>query len=150
MGLLLFYFISFGLSFIIAKKSLTKKHLSLIAATGWLIISTILLTLPGTTFPEENWLDKIWFDKWVHVGMFSVMTVLWCWYWFLLKKNVTSKKLRKIFITIGIAWLCYGIAMEFVQRYCIPNRSFDIGDIIADGTGCLLGMLFSIRRYKKN
>lgn len=132
------------------KKSLTKKHLSLIAAVAWLIISTVLLTLPGTTFPEENWLDKIWFDKWIHVGMFSLMTVLWCWYWFLLKKNVTSVKLRKFFITIGITWLCYGVAMEFVQEYYIPNRSFDMGDIIADGTGCLLGVIFSTRRYKKN
>jgi VanZ family protein len=63
---------------------------------------------------------------------------------------VTSVKLRKIFITIGITWLCYGVAMEFVQEYCIPNRSFDMGDIIADGTGCLLGVIFSTRRYKKN
>jgi len=134
---------------LLQKKSLTKKHLSLIAASGWLIVSTILLTLPGKSIPSENWLDKIWFDKWVHIGMFSIITVLWCWYWYLFKRNEIGEKLKKIFITIGIIWLCYGIAMEFVQRYFIPDRSFDIGDIMADGIGCLWGVVYSIRRYIK-
>jgi len=41
----------------------------------------------------------------------------------------------------------YGIAMEFVQKYFIPFRSFDLGDIIADGIGCAAGYLFAIKRF---
>ncbi len=40
--------------------------------------------------------------------------------------------------------------MEFVQKYFIPNRSFDVGDIIADGIGCAIGFVLSARPlYKK-
>ncbi|MGZ8557770.1 MAG: hypothetical protein ACXWWC_05535, partial [Chitinophagaceae bacterium] len=47
-------------------------------AIGWFIISVILLTLPGSAFPDDGWLDKLWLDKWVHVGMFAIMTILFC------------------------------------------------------------------------
>ena len=49
----------------------------------------------------------------------------------------------------GIICLCYGIMIEYIQRYFIPNRSFDVGDIIADGVGSLAGVIFSFKRYIK-
>src|SRR6185503_10585115 len=104
------------------------------------IMSVILLTLPGTAFPTEDWLDKIWFDKWVHIGMFSILTWLWCRYWHLFKLNKPADTFRKLFIIIGLICLAYGIVMEFVQRFYIPHRSFDVGDIIADGVGCAVGV----------
>jgi len=113
----------------------------------WFIISTVLLTIPGTAFPKENWLDAIWFDKWVHIGMFAIMTTLWCWA--MQRKDSGKTSLRMIFIGIGLISLAYGVGMEFVQKYFIPNRSFDTGDIIADGVGCALGVFFSLGRYIK-
>ena len=68
----------------------------------------------------------------------------------MLRKNYTGTALKSIFIRIALIWLVYGIAMEFVQKYFIPNRSFDVGDIIADAAGCALGLVYSIRRYIKN
>ena len=119
----------------------------LIPAISWLIISTILLTLPGSAFPQEDWLSKIWFDKWVHIGMFSIMVTLICWG--IYKKNsLPATRMRK-FILVAVLCLCYGIAMEFVQKYFIPNRSFDVGDILADGVGSFLGLMYSLRRYQK-
>ena len=118
-----------------------KSSFSLAAAITWLIISTILLTLPGNDLPSEDWLDKIGFDKWVHIGMFSVLTWLWC--------LAIKTKTRQVFFLIGTLCLIYGAGMEFIQRYFIPNRSFDIGDIIADGAGAALGVFYSIRRYIK-
>ena len=43
--------------------------------------------------------------------------------------------------------IVYGIAMEIVQKYFIPFRSFDLGDIIADGIGCAAGYFFAIKRF---
>ena len=128
--------------------SLKKNNFIFLLPVSWLIVSTILLTLPGTAFPKENWLDKIWFDKWVHIGMFTLMVFLWCLA--MLKMDFAKAKLKKNFVVIAILCLLYGIGMEFVQKYFIPNRSFDTGDIIADAVGCLTGLLYSIRRYKKN
>lgn len=114
----------------------------------WFVISTVLLTLPGSAFPQENWLGKIWFDKWVHIGMFAIMTFLGCWA--IHKKYIAIRKFRQSFLLIGLSCLFYGIVMEFVQKYFIPNRSFDGGDIIADGIGCVVGVLYSHKRYIKN
>jgi VanZ family protein len=46
-----------------------------------------------------------------------------------------------------ITGIVYGIAMEIVQKYFIPFRSFDLGDIIADGIGCVAGYFFAIKRF---
>jgi VanZ family protein len=123
---------------------LKKIKPTVIPAIGWLLISTLLLTIPGSAFPTENWLSKIWFDKWVHIGMFALMTFLWCWA--LHKKKILRVKFPNVFIGIGIICLLYGVAMEFVQEYIVVNRSFDTGDIIADAAGCLLGVIYSVRR----
>lgn len=120
---------------------------SFIPLICWFIISTILLTLPGSAFPQENWLGKIWFDKWVHIGMFAIMTFLACWAIIPKKKWVDLRKLRQSFLIIGLSCLCYGIIMEFVQKYFIPNRSFDGGDIIADAVGCTIGFIYSAKRF---
>lgn len=127
--------------------SLKNIKPSFTPAILWFIISIVLLIIPGTAFPKENWLDKIWFDKWVHIGMFAIMVTLWCWA--MLKIYPVGTRLRTIFIWIGLLCLLYGIGMEFVQKYFIKNRSFDGGDIIADALGCTLGIFFSRKRYIK-
>ena len=109
---------------------------------------TILLCLPGSAFPKENWLDKLWLDKWIHVILFAVLIYLWTIA--MGKKNPTAAQMRKVVIMLGVAGLAYGIGMEFIQRYFVQNRSFDGGDIIADGLGCLLGCFWGWYRYKKN
>lgn len=124
-----------------------RSVLFFVPAIAWVIVSTILLTLPGSAFPQQNWLSTIWFDKWVHTGMFAVMTVLVCHGLF--KRPIPAAKRKNYFILSGVLCLGYGILMEFVQRNYIPNRSFDAGDIIADGAGSLLGILFSMKAYIK-
>lgn len=120
---------------------------SFIPAFTWFIISVILLTLPGSAFPKANWFDKIWLDKWIHIGMFSILVILWCWA--MLRRYSGAARLRTIFIGIGLIGIAYGIGMEFVQKYFIPNRSFELGDIAADATGCVLGVVIGIGRYIK-
>lgn len=45
--------------------------------------------------------------------------------------------------------LSYGIAMEYVQKYYVANRSFDVTDILADGAGCIIGWWFSRWLFKR-
>jgi VanZ family protein len=121
---------------------LKKIKPSILPGLGWLFISSVLLTLPGSSFPTENWLDKIWFDKWVHIGLFGILVFLFCWG---LQKKYSGAKLNKIFSIIAVLALVYGIIMEFVQRYFIPYRSFDTGDIIADAIGCFAGWWLALK-----
>jgi VanZ like family len=130
---------------------LKKIKPSFIPAIIWLIITSILLTLPGSSLPQNDWLskwlDKIWFDKWVHIGLFAIMVFLWCWA--MLSKYSTTERLKFIFVRLSIIWFTYGVGMEFVQKYFIPDRSFDVKDIMADAAGCLVGVVYSISRYIK-
>lgn len=113
----------------------------------WLIISTILFCLPASALPKETWLEKIWFDKWVHIGIFVVLVITWCWA--CMSKQYLPARLRLIFFCISLTALFYGAGMELVQHTLVPNREFDVGDIIADAVGCFAGFLYSTRRYIK-
>ena len=124
-----------------------KAKPSLAYSLFFLILCTILLTLPGSAFPKENWLDKIWFDKWVHIGMFALLTVTWSWTVF--DHTPTSDKLQAYFFFIAVLFIGYGITIEFIQQRYVSNRSFDKGDIIADAGGALAGYVFSCWRYIK-
>lgn len=79
--------------------------------------------------------------------MFALLTVLWCKALAGNKAPATERK--KIFTVIAAVWAVYGIIMEFVQRYCIPNRSFDLWDILADALGCAAGLYLCMRYIKK-
>jgi VanZ family protein len=103
--------------------------------------------MPGTEFPEITWLNKIWFDKWVHIGLLLVLVVTWCRYYKLVYRQDAS--LKKYFRGILIAAMAYGILMELVQHFFIPFRSFDVGDLLADAVGSWLGYLFAVRTFIK-
>jgi len=87
------------------------------------------------------------FDKWVHIGLLSILSFLFCWGIYKQKNN--AEKNKRNFILTGIICLGYGIMIEFIQREFIPNRSFDMGDVIADGVGSLAGVIYSFIRYIK-
>jgi VanZ family protein len=48
---------------------------------------------------------------------------------------------HRLFVSIAISALLYGIAMEYVQKYLTTDRDFDYADMFADGLGCLVGYL---------
>ncbi len=116
-------------------------------AIGWFLLTTFLLVLPGSAFPKETWLSKIQFDKIVHIGIFAVMVWLFCRAYY--QKNSAERNLKTSFIYIAIIATVYGLVMEFVQKYFVPNRSFDIYDVAADAAGALIGYFFSVRMYLK-
>ena len=87
------------------------------------------------------------FDKWVHIGLFSMLAFLFCLW--LSRQDQLAEKKKKYFFYTGLLSLAYGIIMEFVQESFIPNRSFDYGDIVADGVGAAGGVIFCYLRYIK-
>ena len=122
-----------------------KKNAStIVLAVIWFLFITVLLCTPGTKFPKITWQDKIWFDKWVHVFLFMILVILWSKAYS--HKNIQSGS-RKVFLKIMVIGCLYGIAMELVQKYFIPFRSFDLMDIIADGIGCIAGYFFAMKIF---
>ena len=108
-------------------------------AIAGLIIATLLFCLPGQEFPEAGWLDQIHFDKVVHVGLFAMLVILWS---LPLRSRVGDQgKLSRMHLGITLAYILYGVAIEFIQRDFIPHRSFDVFDIVADAVGCVVGWI---------
>lgn len=102
--------------------------------------------LPGSAIPKEDWLDKIWFDKWVHAGMFFILVYLWSG----AMRKTKKTGIKTAFSAVAAAACIYGAGMEWVQKLFIANRSFDPGDIVADIAGSGLALLYVLGRYKKN
>lgn len=114
----------------------------------WLIIIVILLSLPGSAFPSKNWMSKIWLDKWVHIFLFGMLTILFCLPLLYNKEKLLLHSIMYIIVATLIS-IMVGVIMEFVQKYFIPNRSFEILDIAADSIGSIIGCVFCMQRYKK-
>src|SRR6266487_1570311 len=111
------------------------KFISFLPALVWLIITFTLMVMPASDIPQAPIFDIIYFDKWVHIGMFGILTLLWS-YPFL--RSATAS--RNLFTSIAICAILYGIFMEFVQKFFTSDRSFDYFDILADTVGCLLAL----------
>jgi nicotinamide riboside kinase len=116
-------------------------------AVIWFVFATILFCLPGKALPERTWFNVIFLDKWIHIFLFTVL-VTFIGLPFL--ESFMGKK-KQFFIMLSVAMNCflYGIVMEIVQYYFIPNRSFDLKDIVGDGVGCILGWYFIQYQIKK-
>jgi VanZ family protein len=110
-------------------------------AIGWLILMCILFVIPGSALPEQSWFADIQLDKLVHIGLFSVLIFLWCSAFELgLPANAWIVIMTAIF---------YGLLVEYVQKTWIPNRSFDLYDLIADAIGSIVGLMVWLRVYRK-
>lgn len=115
-------------------------------AIAWSILSTVAFFIPGKALPGNDWLGKIHFDKFVHIGIFSVMIILWC---LPLLHRTTQKPIPKLVALISMAFFSYGVLVELMQHFFVSNRSFDIGDIGADAVGCLIGFLYMRNQWKR-
>lgn len=111
-----------------------------------LIVATVLFCLPGKEFPEQDWFAKIYLDKWVHIGLFAVLVSLWTLPF--IHRIDDAPRLRVLFIWIALCLVVYGVAIEFIQGWFIPYRTFGIDDIAADVIGCGAGLLFALRRVR--
>ncbi|GAA4320439.1 VanZ family protein [Flaviaesturariibacter amylovorans] len=109
-----------------------SRSLRIGLTAAYFLLCCYLFTMPGTAFPKEDWLDRIFFDKWVHIGLFGLLALLLCW-------CGPYRSVRSLFL-IAALLTAYGGAVEFVQDRWIPHRSFDLWDWVADVVGIGTGL----------
>lgn len=107
----------------------------------YFIAITILLLLPGKAFPQETFLSKIYFDKWVHISIFMMLVILWGRSYKTDMDAISTTSLLILLLSIG-----YGVVIEFIQEEYIPYRSFEVGDILADAVGAFIGWVIVIKK----
>ena len=119
-----------------------------IPGIAWFFLVLILLCLPGDDLPEsEGWMDLVMFDKWVHIGLFGILSFL-----FMMpfgRVSFPTKQKIFLFACIAASASIWGLALEFVQKYYIPGRSFDLLDWAADSVGVLLAFIAAIKLFLK-
>ncbi|MFL5811287.1 MAG: VanZ family protein [Flavisolibacter sp.] len=111
-------------------------------AISYFVLISILFFLPGSALPESDWLTKIDFDKFVHVGLFALLLFI-C-------RSAFNVKIKNYSLLLFIGAVLYGFLVEVIQLKWIPNRSFDLYDVVADSLGSFLGLFTWTRVYKKN
>jgi VanZ family protein len=116
------------------------KIVKFMPGIAWFFVVLVLLCMPGKDVPSIGWMDKIYFDKWVHCGIFGLLALLFMLP-FALSKLDHKEKLHS-FIRIAMATALWGITSEFIQKYWIPGRSFDLLDWAADSFGALVALIF--------
>ena len=114
-------------------KTIVRYFGRLYLALAWTLVILVLLSLPGSMIPKEQGFAVPNFDKIVHFGLFGGFVLLWSLY--SKAKNWPDKKLLRRFFLIFVIACLYGTSMEYAQLYLIPQRDFEVGDILADVVG---------------
>jgi len=118
------------------QKLLSKRTPALL----WTIFIFILMAIPGNMLPQEEKTFIPNLDKLVHFTLFGSFVFLWSVYYATKKEKNNNSNSR--FTLILIIACLYGIATELMQKYFIPNRDYDIYDILADSIGAVAGFIF--------
>lgn len=117
-----------------------------IPGIAWFVLVLVLICLPGSDIPTvETWLNDIYFDKWVHTGLFAVLAFLFIYP--VCRSGLPTAAKRKIAIKIALAASVWALATEFIQRYFIPDRDLDILDWACDTLGIIIAWTWCRKKY---
>ena len=113
-----------------------------IVPIAWTLLTIILLCLPGSDIPSEGIFSTPGIDKVVHVTLFGGIVLLWGFNLYF--RRLENAKWRNIIVFLTFFSVALGIGLEFLQRCCIPNRSFDVYDMIADSIGAIAAGIYHL------
>lgn len=123
------------------KAFLIKFYSSKLFPLSWTLFTIILLCLPGSAIPGAGIFSTRGLDKIVHVILFGGIVLLWGLY---IRKAYTYTVRIKMLILAALGSIALGIALEYVQKYFIPGRSFDASDMLADATGAIIALFLLV------
>ena len=111
----------------------------------WFLILLVLVCLPGEDLPESDFLSGINFDKLVHAGLFGGIVFLFCWPF--KKSSIERKEKVSLFLKATIATCIWGITTEFIQKFFVTGRQFDLLDWTADNLGAIIAFFVSKKLF---
>jgi VanZ family protein len=104
-----------------------------------------LCLMPSSSVPKNSFLDKIYFDKWVHIMMqFGVWTLL---VWKFKGPGLLINNRNKIFIVSFLLVLIIGGSIEYIQSQ--TGREMDWKDEVANFIGALIAWRFWLKFENK-
>ena len=107
-----------------------------IPGIAWFFVVLFIMCMPGDEIPTVDWLNRISFDKVIHIGVFALLAILFCWPFH--RSGFSRNERLQVFIKVPLAVSIWGLTIEFIQKYFIPGRSFDLLDWAADSIGAII------------
>ncbi len=115
---------------------------------AWFFVILILISIPGYDLPKiDNWLIEINYDKLIHTFLFAVLAYLFMRP--VMRSALAGREKWNWLIRITLAAILYGITTEYIQKFFIPGRSFNLADWLADSLGGVLMFAWFALRFKK-
>ncbi len=102
----------------------------------WALVILALSITPGQELPDIQFWE---FDKFAHIGVYGLLTFLACAAFATRSAGGIGGIPFRWFVLIGA--VLYGVAIECVQGAWIPQRYFDVFDILANALGSVAGAL---------
>jgi len=131
------YSLSFALMWTFLQKLCSRKWFPI----TWTVFTVLLLCIPGSEIPGDGLFSIEGLDKVAHVILFGGIVLFWGFYF---RQNPADDRFRRLLLWSVLLTILLGIGLEFLQRYAIPNRSFDVGDIWADTGGAAATAVFHV------
>lgn len=117
----------------------------IIPSIAWTLFLIIVSVVPGTDIHYGGFhFDNA--DKIAHVLLYSLLTLFWST---ALKRQNSYKELRiKAFKIAFWGGFLLGLVLEIIQENFIFGRYFELLDLVANGIGCIFGILLFKIVYK--
>ncbi|UYQ93068.1 VanZ family protein [Chitinophaga horti] len=115
-------------------------------AVVWIGLILVLCALPGEDIPKASLFDDLHVDKIVHFALFGGIVVWLSMGYYRQKGHISNAML----ILIALIASGYGLAIEYMQKYLVVGRSFDMWDVLADAAGAFAAIFvfkFVQKRY---
>ena len=116
---------------------LVLKNAIFSLAISWTILIAVLCLVKFSNLPSFGVSGA---DKYVHFTFHFVFTILWGFYSWAKLNDITISKIGRVVILS----FCYGILIEILQEIFTKTRHADIFDVLANGTGALVALVFFV------
>jgi VanZ family protein len=110
-----------------------KLHRAHVLAVLWTIFIASSCLLPAAAFRSFSFDTLLELDKVIHFVLYAVFILLWA----LAIRDISMKQK----ITLLLIGVTYGILIEVLQSTMALGRSYDIGDIVSNTVGCIIGVI---------
>jgi len=111
----------------------------------WTVFIATVSLVPSSSF-ESRHFNVEGLDKLIHVLLYLFFALFWTTG---LKRQYKSKMIRKYAFHFSIlGGFLFGLMLEILQAFFVQTRYFDWLDLIANGIGCIFGVLVFKLIYK--
>ena len=123
---------------------MTNSFKTLVWVIFEFVLIFILLSMPSSGEPGTGWISYLlelpFADKVIHILLFGSLA-LSLFFHFEQYSNISFQSTRTKALSL-IVCILFGIGMEFYQKYFVPSRGFELGDMLADAIGAMLALPF--------